>query len=433
MKHPRPTRFLFVLCITAWVVPPTAAEARTAKCFDRQPTIVGTDKDDEIKGTPRSDVILAKHGNDTIRSGRGKDFVCTFTGRDTVFGGPGRDHINGGPDEYPRYYMIDYHNQLYGGPGDDIIEGGVDEDYLYGGPGDDRMKGTPLAGDEFYPGPGNDVLIGGGGRELSEQSHYESDMAIYKNVGRSVRANVRKGVVHAQGKDILKGIRSIEGTEFDDVLVGDEFHNILVGWGGDDLIRPLGAKGGCGPYGTKCDLDFIWGGKGDDDIHGLVGGRILVAFDTSITPLHVDLELGTATGEGEDTLVDVTSVSVSRDVLEYTWQCPDDSAQSSLSGDEQDNYFEVSQYCSSGDYLVRGRGGSDSLVADTATSQIEGGEGDDFLSSSSGTANLLGGPGDDFLYAVDSDPDDNLDGGEGLSDECRGDAGDVFLNCESLP
>ena len=425
MKLTRPIRLLFVLCLTACVFPATAAQAKSARCFDRKPTIVGTDNNDQIKGTPKSDVILAKHGSDTISSGGGKDFVCAFNGTDIVFGGRGADRINGGPDTYARY-QEEYHNQLYGGPGDDVIEGGADEDYLYGGSGDDRMTGTSRAGDEFYPGLGNDVLIGGGREELNEQSHAESDIAVYRGLGQPIRANVARGVVKAQGTDVLKGVGSVEGTRFDDVLLGDAYHNILVGWAGDDVIRSRGTRDDCPFYDTKCGSDIIWAGPGNDEIHGSALGKTWVAF-RSDSALQIDLAQGSAVGEGEDELHEVSMVAVGLDVVEYQWACPDSPTQSTVVGDDERNVFYVR--CT-GNFLLQGLGAYDTINADAAIATVEGGEGDDFLAGEFGETSLFGGPGDDFLAISEGEPNDRADGGAG-TDRCLADPGEVVVNCES--
>ena len=427
MKSCYASRLLFLVSLIASLIPMSPAAA-APMCFDRKPTIVGTDEKDEIRGTPRSDVILAKHGSDVISAGRGNDFICAFNGTDIVFGGRGADRINGGPDTYARY-AEEYNNQLYGGPGDDVIEGGADEDYLYGGSGDDRLTGTSRAGDEFYPGQGNDLLIGGGHEPLNEQEHYESDIAVYRGLSDPIRANIEKDVVHAQGKDVLRGIRSVEGSRFDDLLVGDAWHNILVGWGGDDVIRSRGAKDDCSTPGgdTKCWPDVIWGGDGDDQMFGSPDGRAWVAFRSQTKPLQIELEQGSAVGEGEDELHNVSMVAIDEDLLEYGWYCPDPPTQSTVMGDDARNTFRVR--CSA-DFLLQGLGGDDAITATFATATVEGGEGDDFLAGQLGDTTLSGGPGDDDLRAADAETNDTLDGGEGLSDECRGDAGDVFLNCE---
>lgn len=44
---------------------------------------------------------------------------------------------------------------------------------------------------------------------------------------------------------------------------------------------------------------------------------------------------------------------------------------------------------------------------------------------------LSGGPGNDVLNAADAGGDDFVDGGAGR-DTCYGDAGDTFVNCESI-
>lgn len=416
-------------------IPMSSAQSiagKAPKCNGEDPTIVGSDNPngaEVILGTKNRDVIQARGGPDVVRARGGQDVICAGSGTDKVFGGGGSDWINGGPDEYGR---SDHLNELFGGRGDDVLDGGADEDYLYGGPGDDRMTGTSRAGDEFYPGPGNDLLIGGGRVALNEQEHYESDLAVYRGSKGPIRANVEKGVVRAQGEDVLRGIRSVEGSNFDDVLVGDAWHNILVGWGGDDVIRSRGTKDSCSTPGgdTKCGPDVIWAGRGDDQIFGSLDSRAWVAFRSQTKPLQIELEQGSAVGEGEDELHNVSMVAINEDLLEYRWYCPEPPTQSTVVGDDDRNIFQVR--CAA-DFLLQGLGGDDAITATFATATVEGGEGDDFLAGELGETTLSGGPDDDDLRADDSEANDTLDGGEGLSDECRGDAGDAFVNCEFKP
>jgi hypothetical protein len=68
---------------------------------------------------------------------------------------------------------------------------------------------------------------------------------------------------------------------------------------------------------------------------------------------------------------------------------------------------------------------------------LEGGKGEDELEDTTfDTPNdhddLFGGKSRDVLIAVDGDPNDVLDGGDGGDDVCEGDVGDSFPNCENI-
>lgn len=70
---------------------------RTARCFGKAATRVGTPGPDRIVGTRRADVIVALGGNDRVRGRGGNDRICGGKGRDRIAGGAGNDLLNGGP------------------------------------------------------------------------------------------------------------------------------------------------------------------------------------------------------------------------------------------------------------------------------------------------------------------------------------------------
>ena len=65
-------------------------------CLGREPTIVGSAKDDEIKGSSSPDVILALGGDDRIFGGSGDDLICGGSGNDNIHGDGGDDRLDGG-------------------------------------------------------------------------------------------------------------------------------------------------------------------------------------------------------------------------------------------------------------------------------------------------------------------------------------------------
>ena len=103
------------------------------KCFDRQPTIVGTADGEKIIGTPKDDVIETGGGNDVIKAREGDDRICTGKGKDKAFGAAGADRLEG---EAGR-------DKLFGQGGDDRLDGGSGRDLLDGGAGRDRLDGGP--------------------------------------------------------------------------------------------------------------------------------------------------------------------------------------------------------------------------------------------------------------------------------------------------
>lgn len=131
--------------------------------------------------------------------------------------------------------------------GHDTITGGVNSiigsgfaDTLYG-----TSNSTPLTSEVFDGGAGNDTLVDRGG----------FDMAVYNaNLGTAsgITVNMAAGTVSGDasiGNDILSSIKSIRGTNFNDIYVASGFNgasdglpfgatfNEFEGMGGNDIHR----------------------------------------------------------------------------------------------------------------------------------------------------------------------------------------------------
>lgn len=123
------------------------AEAEDNSCSGLQPTLVGTDGNDELIGTGARDVIIASGGDDTIRGFDRSDSLCGGQGDDEISGGRGNDRMFGGRGN----------DRLVGWLGNDFLLGGTGRDTLIGGSGDDILIGGP-GEDRFSCGDGNDTI-----------------------------------------------------------------------------------------------------------------------------------------------------------------------------------------------------------------------------------------------------------------------------------
>jgi Ca2+-binding RTX toxin-like protein len=301
-------------------------------CFGRRPTIVGTEENNRLRGTPGPDVIVGLGGRDRIDGRGGNDRICGNAKRDTLRGGPGRDRLSGakGPDD------------LWGDAGNDLLIAGQGPFH------------------SFYPGGGNDVLRGA--RNIF-------DDVDYFNSPRAVNVNLATGRATGYGTDTLHRIDDIYGSRFDDSLRGSVVSNYLYGWRGNDTIAALGSRPGIfnadflegGPgndaldggqaydvadhsSGKKgVDVDLAAGtasGQGHDTLEGIegvdgtraadtltgddgnnafeayggndsvsgAGGRDIVEYFSARRGVTVNLNLGTSTGTGSDTLNTVEDV-----------------------------------------------------------------------------------------------------------------------------
>ncbi len=151
---------------------------------------------------------------------------------------------------------------LEGGGGDDILVGATGDDRLDGGSGDDFLVG--YAGDDRLDGgTGADVLAGLTGDDRLDGGPGTADLATWR-VGPVVRVNLQSGTANdGDGDhDEIVRVEDVLGSQFSDVLVGDEAPNILYGEGGDDeIVGGAGNDALVGDAGT----DQLAGGAGTDE------------------------------------------------------------------------------------------------------------------------------------------------------------------------
>ncbi|MDY0883454.1 hypothetical protein ACFPL7_10885 [Dongia soli] len=177
-----------------------------------------------------------------------------------------------------------------------------------------------------------------------------------------------------EGNDIVNGGKlddQVVGDNGDDTLRGGEGNDHLdgAGWqdrleGGDGNDTLLG--GGSG--------DTLIGGLGDDHMDG--GSSVDKVDYSAAAAVTVDLLAGTATGDGNDTLIDIET--------------------------------------------VLGSAFKDSITGNAAANTLEGNNGDDTLHGGGGNDTLTGGAGIDQLFGDDGhdtlkwDNADTFDGGVGF-------------------
>ncbi len=96
------------------------------------------------------------------------------------------------------------------------------------------------------------------------------------------------------GRDLLRGVEDVNGTQFADVIRGSDAANVLGGGPGDDGLSGMAGNdrlyGGAGDDYLYGDFvyggdDRLYGGAGDDDLRGIGGGDRLYggAGDDSVS------------------------------------------------------------------------------------------------------------------------------------------------------
>ncbi|MCF6377748.1 hypothetical protein L2K70_09030 [Nocardioides KLBMP 9356] len=198
---------------------------------------------------------------------------------------------------------------------------------------------------------------------------------------------------------ILGGIAPdrIDGGAGNDTICGSGGGDTLVGGPGDDRI--FGGRDGEYVPDDGYDGDIITPGPGDDYIDmGDDPASAEVAdvdrparydtvwFDGAPGPVVVDLSAGTATGEGNDTIV----------VPAYSGGIVGSAYDDELTGSNGPDRFDGG----AGDDRIRGLGGNDDIQPGEGDDVARGGEGDDLiLSREKGRDRFYGDGGDDGVTA----------------------------------
>ena len=359
---------------------------------------------ENIIGSTFDDVLIGNAVNNTITAAQGNDVLVGNAGNDSLDGGDGSDTISYRRDPAQVTVNLEQNqaidgfgntdtlnsienaigsafndqiigdaqtNALYGGNGDDRIEARAGSDRVFGEGGNDTLLGE--TGDDYLVGgTGADLLSGGDGNDTA--SYFTAQAAVIASL------TTGRGATGDAAGDVFQSIENLEGSAFNDRLIGDSGNNILSGIGGDDYLD--GREGNDTLYGGE-GSDRLQGATGDDTLFGEAGNDALNGNTGN------DLLNG---GDGNDNL----------------W------------GDEGNDTLNGQ----AGDDALSGGDGNDQLFGNAGQDVLEGQLGNDTLSGGDDSDFLLGGDGDDTLSGEAGD--DNLDGGDG-NDLLNGGLGDDFL------
>ncbi|PJK30667.1 LamG-like jellyroll fold domain-containing protein, partial [Minwuia thermotolerans] len=208
----------------------------------------GFGETDTIEGF---EAVFGTEFGDTITGDANANVLVGGDGLDVLIGGAGDDTLDGGDDNLDGvrqfFDTADYSQDtgavdinLFTGIG---LDGFGDTDTLLniervvGSAGNDTLTGGATAFfEEFDGGAGSDLIDGGDA--LAQDSGF--DAASYQNAGAAINATFVAGIGTVTGgdggTDTLIGIERVEGTEFDDTLIGDENFQTFRARGGNDFI-----------------------------------------------------------------------------------------------------------------------------------------------------------------------------------------------------
>jgi Ca2+-binding RTX toxin-like protein len=177
------------------------------------------------------------------------------------------DYRDGASDGYDYINGTHGNNVIFAYGGDDNIYAHGGDDVIKGGGGDDEITG----------GVGADYIFGDAG----------VDTASYLGSAGGVWVDLASGqgfFNEAQG-DVLNGIENLKGSQYDDMLIGDDGANFLRGFNGNDILKGGGGddylrgdwgddmlQGGAG-------ADYLWGNFGSDTLYGGADDDILDGGD----------------------------------------------------------------------------------------------------------------------------------------------------------
>jgi Ca2+-binding RTX toxin-like protein len=184
--------------------------------------------------------------------------------------------------------------------------------------------------------------------------------------------------------------QTFDGGDGNDLITGGTLNDLISGGNGNDVLQ--GGTGNDTLTGGS-NSDKLDGGDGNDTLNGgsnsdvLIGGlgddlldggasNDTVDYTASVTAVTANLSLGTATGEGNDTLLNIENVT--------------------------------------------GSGLDDTITGNTLANVLTGGGGNDVIHGGDGNDTLTGGSGIDQLFGDDGhdklkwDSADSIDGGTGF-------------------
>ncbi|HEX6130215.1 MAG TPA: hypothetical protein VF044_00695, partial [Actinomycetota bacterium] len=230
--------------------------------------------DDTIVGSARADVINPGVGDDVV-TGRGGDDTFRFVGGTDVFrGGKGRDLIDAELVGTLTFTLTDTSASSTNAPGTTSLVSIEDADVHGNTSGDLSIdasgwsRGARLVGgsgdDEVYGGAGNDVLsgrvgddaiAGGGGFDVLEYATSASGTATLTAIqfldptwtGVDAFAQIEAGrffLLSSMTLDATAFDRplTVEGSPYDDVVMGGSGPDLMRGRGGEDTLTGNGGS-----------------------------------------------------------------------------------------------------------------------------------------------------------------------------------------------
>ena len=229
----------------------------------------------KVIGSAFNDTITGDAGF-TFEGGAGDDiYIVPFSTVILEAPNGGNDEIRTTNNSYSIIVKDNIERLTYIGTGNARLIGNALDNVITGGQGNDQL----------YSYTGDDVLVGNGGGDLLDGGEgFDAVSYINSNdgVAVSLASNTSSGG-HATG-DVLRGIESLLGSQYADVLTGNSDNNRLGGYAGNDILD------------GKDGNDILVGGAGADILNG-GDGFDAASYATSSTGIVFNFRSGTFTGD----------------------------------------------------------------------------------------------------------------------------------------
>ncbi len=373
--------------------------------------------DDTIIGNVGNDSVYTGAGNDTMSMGAGNDFVWAGAGNDTIDGGAGNDDLRGG-DDRDTFVAND-------GFGDDTVVGGQ------GGDNYDTLDLSNLTN------PVSVVFTGPGAGTVTDT--VTGDVITFSEIEQLILTN-QADVVDATNDNGYTYIQTLDGN--DSVLgsSGDDVYDDEMGTGdgaGEDTF--FGGAGNDEIWAGTQD-DTLFGGSGNDTLNGQAGNDIIDGGTGADTldggggddTFVMDGTFGndTIVGGETDEVVDGDVIDASSQTIDLDVTFTGAETGTISGGISNAGFSEIEGIITgSGDDVVTGNVGNDTVSTGDGNDTFFGGAGDDFAATGAGDDTLEGGAGNDILLAGAGN--DTLTVSDG--DQAFGEEGDDTFTVTDTP